>query len=94
MARNLHLYQVQSTLKHTHTHARADSQLQHMSRMILFARSVMSIPNTSFLCIQDTELDYECVLVIEGQTVVVDAYVETDDMNPFDFDITCQLHQV
>ncbi|XP_058486859.1 plexin-B1 [Solea solea] len=42
---------------------------------------------------QDTELDYECVLVIEGQTVVVDAYVETDDMNPFSFDITCQLHQ-
>ncbi|XP_040889773.1 plexin-B1 [Toxotes jaculatrix] len=42
---------------------------------------------------QDSELDYECVLVIEGQTVVVDAYVETDEMNPFNFDITCQLHQ-
>ncbi|KAM8914803.1 plexin-B1 isoform 2-T2 [Spinachia spinachia] len=42
---------------------------------------------------QDTELDYECVLVIEGQTVVVDAYVEADDMNPSNFDITCQLHQ-
>ncbi|XP_036956795.1 plexin-B1 isoform X1 [Acanthopagrus latus] len=42
---------------------------------------------------QDTELDYECVLVIEGQTVVVDAYVETDDTNPSNFDITCQLHQ-
>ncbi|XP_041835732.1 plexin-B1 isoform X3 [Melanotaenia boesemani] len=42
---------------------------------------------------QDEELDYECVLVIEGQTVVVDAYVETDDMNPSNFDITCQLHQ-
>ncbi|XP_035857743.1 plexin-B1 isoform X2 [Sander lucioperca] len=42
---------------------------------------------------QDPELDYECVLVIEGQTVVVDAYVETDDMNPSNFDITCQLHQ-
>nr|XP_033482538.1 plexin-B1 isoform X2 [Epinephelus lanceolatus] len=42
---------------------------------------------------QDTELDYECVLVIEGQTVVVDAYVETDDMSPSNFDITCQLHQ-
>ncbi|KAM9860057.1 plexin-B1 [Aulostomus maculatus] len=42
---------------------------------------------------QDTELDYECVLVIEGQTVVVDAYVETDDMNPSNFAITCQLHQ-
>ncbi|XP_054639491.1 plexin-B1 isoform X1 [Dunckerocampus dactyliophorus] len=42
---------------------------------------------------QDTELDYECVLVIEGQTVVVDAYVETDDVNPSNFHITCQLHQ-
>ncbi|XP_030276306.1 plexin-B1 isoform X2 [Sparus aurata] len=42
---------------------------------------------------QDIELDYECVLVIEGQTVVVDAYVETDDTNPSNFDITCQLHQ-
>uniref|UniRef100_A0A665W971 Plexin b1b n=1 Tax=Echeneis naucrates TaxID=173247 RepID=A0A665W971_ECHNA len=42
---------------------------------------------------QDTELDYECVLVIEGQTVVVDAYVEIDDNNPFNFDITCQLHK-
>ncbi|KAI4827870.1 hypothetical protein KUCAC02_031232, partial [Chaenocephalus aceratus] len=42
---------------------------------------------------QDADLDYECVLVIEGQTVVVDAYVETDDMNPSNFDITCQLHQ-
>ncbi|XP_034537415.1 plexin-B1 [Notolabrus celidotus] len=42
---------------------------------------------------QDSDLDYECVLVIEGQTVVVDAYVETDDTNPSNFDITCQLHQ-
>nr|XP_057910209.1 plexin-B1 isoform X3 [Doryrhamphus excisus] len=42
---------------------------------------------------QDTELNYECVLVIEGQTVVVDAYVETDDVNPSNFHITCQLHQ-
>ncbi|KAM6979965.1 plexin-B1 [Aplochiton taeniatus] len=42
---------------------------------------------------QDRDLDYECVLVIEGQTVVVDAYVEMDEMNPALFDITCQLHQ-
>uniref|UniRef100_A0A674CSA0 Plexin-B1 n=1 Tax=Salmo trutta TaxID=8032 RepID=A0A674CSA0_SALTR len=40
---------------------------------------------------QDTDLDYECVLVIEGQTVVVDAYVEMDETNPSLFDITCQL---
>uniref|UniRef100_A0A8C7VJ99 Plexin-B1 n=1 Tax=Oncorhynchus mykiss TaxID=8022 RepID=A0A8C7VJ99_ONCMY len=43
---------------------------------------------------QDTDLDYECVLVIEGQTVVVDAYVEMDEMNPSLFDITCQLHAI
>uniref|UniRef100_A0A674F281 Plexin-B1 n=1 Tax=Salmo trutta TaxID=8032 RepID=A0A674F281_SALTR len=43
---------------------------------------------------QDRDLDYECVLVIEGRTVVVDAYVEMDEMNPSLFDITCQLHQV
>uniref|UniRef100_A0A8C5F0C9 Plexin-B1 n=1 Tax=Gouania willdenowi TaxID=441366 RepID=A0A8C5F0C9_GOUWI len=43
---------------------------------------------------QDTELNYECVLVIEGQTVVVDAYVEIDDIVPFYYDITCQLHQI
>eukprot|EP00063_Salmo_salar_P048665 XP_014023500.1 PREDICTED: plexin-B1-like isoform X2 [Salmo salar] len=42
---------------------------------------------------QDTDLDYECVFVIEGQTVVVDAYVEMDETNPSLFDITCQLHQ-
>ncbi|XP_037831111.1 plexin-B1 isoform X1 [Kryptolebias marmoratus] len=42
---------------------------------------------------QDPKLEYECVLVIEGQTVLVDAYVEPDDMNPSNFYITCQLHQ-
>uniref|UniRef100_A0A4W4E109 Plexin-B1 n=1 Tax=Electrophorus electricus TaxID=8005 RepID=A0A4W4E109_ELEEL len=43
---------------------------------------------------QDQDLEYECVLVIEGRTVVVDAYVEKDEMNPSLFDITCQHHQV
>lgn len=42
---------------------------------------------------QDVELDYECVLVIEGHTVVVDAFVENDDTDPSSFDITCQLHK-
>ncbi|KAJ7999601.1 hypothetical protein DPEC_G00196100 [Dallia pectoralis] len=42
---------------------------------------------------QNRDLEYECVLVIEGRTVVVDAYVEPDEMNPSLYDITCQLHQ-
>ncbi|XP_053724193.1 plexin-B1 [Synchiropus splendidus] len=41
---------------------------------------------------QDEEMDYVCVLVIEDQTVVVDAYVEKADLNS-SFYITCQLHK-
>uniref|UniRef100_A0A8C8FIP9 Sema domain-containing protein n=1 Tax=Oncorhynchus tshawytscha TaxID=74940 RepID=A0A8C8FIP9_ONCTS len=43
---------------------------------------------------QDEGLDYECVLTIEGRSVVVDAYVETEDTQPSLYFITCQLHQV
>ncbi|KAI2663431.1 Plexin-B1 [Labeo rohita] len=42
---------------------------------------------------QDKELAYECVLVIEGQTVVVDADVMLNEANPSLFDITCHGHQ-
>ncbi|XP_051948044.1 plexin-B1 [Xyrauchen texanus] len=42
---------------------------------------------------QDKELDYQCVLVIEGRSVVVDAFVEVDDTQPSLFFITCQLHK-
>ena len=44
------------------------------------------------VCVQDKE--YQCVLVIEGRTVVVDAYVETDEFNSSVFYITCQQHKV
>ncbi|XP_055043597.2 plexin-B1 isoform X3 [Misgurnus anguillicaudatus] len=42
---------------------------------------------------QDKDLDYQCVLIIEGQTVVVDAFVEVDDAQPSLFFITCQQHK-
>ncbi|XP_043081045.1 plexin-B1 isoform X3 [Puntigrus tetrazona] len=42
---------------------------------------------------QDKDLDYQCVSVIEGRSVVVDAFVEVDDAQPSQFFITCQLHQ-
>nr|XP_015203544.1 PREDICTED: plexin-B1 [Lepisosteus oculatus] len=42
---------------------------------------------------QDQELGYECVLIIEGRTVVVDTYVETDEMDSSIYYITCQLHK-
>uniref|UniRef100_A0AAY4E0W0 Sema domain-containing protein n=1 Tax=Denticeps clupeoides TaxID=299321 RepID=A0AAY4E0W0_9TELE len=42
---------------------------------------------------QDNDLEYECVLVIEGRTVVVEAEVEMNKLFPSVFDITCQTHQ-
>ncbi|XP_076132287.1 plexin-B1 [Alosa pseudoharengus] len=42
---------------------------------------------------KDDELDYECVLTIEGQAVVVDAFVEADEAQSSLFFITCQLHK-
>ncbi|KAJ8017133.1 hypothetical protein DPEC_G00014590 [Dallia pectoralis] len=42
---------------------------------------------------QDEDLDYACVLTIEGQSLVVDADVEPNGALPSLFFITCQLHQ-
>ncbi|KAF3696546.1 Plexin-B1 Semaphorin receptor SEP Precursor [Channa argus] len=42
---------------------------------------------------QDETLDYECVLDIENQSVVVDATVEPDAKEPSVFLITCQPHK-
>ncbi|XP_077458352.1 plexin-B1-like isoform X1 [Stigmatopora argus] len=42
---------------------------------------------------QDENLDYECVLDIEDQSVVVEASVEQDDKQPSVFLITCKPHQ-
>nr|XP_023660812.1 plexin-B1 isoform X1 [Paramormyrops kingsleyae]XP_023660813.1 plexin-B1 isoform X1 [Paramormyrops kingsleyae]XP_023660814.1 plexin-B1 isoform X1 [Paramormyrops kingsleyae]XP_023660815.1 plexin-B1 isoform X1 [Paramormyrops kingsleyae]XP_023660816.1 plexin-B1 isoform X1 [Paramormyrops kingsleyae] len=40
---------------------------------------------------QDEE--YECTVVVEGGVVLLDAYVETDELDASVFYITCQLHQ-
>ncbi|XP_069383096.1 plexin-B1-like isoform X3 [Paralichthys olivaceus] len=42
---------------------------------------------------QDEDLDYECVLDVENQSVVVDAAVEPDATQSSVFFITCQPHQ-
>ncbi|KAM6982886.1 plexin-B1 [Tautogolabrus adspersus] len=42
---------------------------------------------------QDESLDYECVLDVENESVVVDASVELDATQPSVFLITCQPHQ-
>ncbi|KAM4737577.1 plexin-B1-like isoform 2-T2 [Anableps anableps] len=42
---------------------------------------------------QDEDLQYECVLDVENQSVVVEASVESDAETPSVFFITCQPHQ-
>ncbi|XP_060914554.1 plexin-B1 isoform X2 [Labrus mixtus] len=42
---------------------------------------------------QDESLDYECVLDVENESVVVDASVELDATQPSVYLITCQPHQ-
>ncbi|XP_034551855.1 plexin-B1 isoform X2 [Notolabrus celidotus] len=42
---------------------------------------------------QDENLDYECVLDVENESVVVDASVEQDDTQPSVFLITCRPHK-
>ncbi|NWJ07544.1 PLXB1 protein, partial [Crypturellus undulatus] len=47
----------------------------------------------NFYLYQDQQWDYECVLTLEGKTVVMDAYVEGEETNQSLCYITCQLPQ-
>ncbi|CAJ0924921.1 unnamed protein product [Ranitomeya imitator] len=42
---------------------------------------------------QDFQWDYDCVLILEGRTLITDAYVERDAADAASYYITCQLHQ-
>uniref|UniRef100_A0A8B9N1N6 Plexin-B1 n=1 Tax=Accipiter nisus TaxID=211598 RepID=A0A8B9N1N6_9AVES len=47
----------------------------------------------NFHLYQDQQQDYECVLNLEGRTVVMDAYVEGEETNQSLCYITCQMNQ-
>ncbi|XP_073500882.1 plexin-B1 isoform X1 [Phyllobates terribilis] len=42
---------------------------------------------------QDFQWDYDCVLILEGRTLITDAFVEMDTADASNYYITCQLHQ-
>ncbi|KAM4721609.1 plexin-B1 [Rhinophrynus dorsalis] len=42
---------------------------------------------------QDEQLEYQCVLILEGRTVVTEAVLEVDPLEQSKYYITCQLHQ-
>lgn len=59
------------------------------------AQSSVSLRNGAMcLLLQDQQWDYECVLNLEGRTVVMEAYVEGEETNKSLCYITCQMNQV
>ncbi|KFO86448.1 Plexin-B1, partial [Buceros rhinoceros silvestris] len=47
----------------------------------------------NFHLYQDQQWDYECVLILEGRTMVMEAYVEGEETNQSLCYITCQMNQ-
>ncbi|XP_069499326.1 plexin-B1 isoform X2 [Ambystoma mexicanum] len=47
----------------------------------------------NFHLYQNGQEDYECVLILEGRTVVMDAAVEVDLVDRSKYYVTCQMHQ-
>ncbi|XP_048345772.1 plexin-B1 isoform X1 [Sphaerodactylus townsendi] len=67
--------------------------IQGSSLMPVNVQRKITLIGRNFHLYQDQLWDYECALILEGKTLVVDAYVEPDETNPSICYITCQLHQ-
>uniref|UniRef100_A0A673HRD7 Plexin-B1 n=1 Tax=Sinocyclocheilus rhinocerous TaxID=307959 RepID=A0A673HRD7_9TELE len=68
-------------------------KIQGSSLLPVLTQRKISLLARNLHLYQDKELAYECVMVIEGQTVVVDADVTLNEAHPLLFDITCHAHQ-
>ncbi|XP_077180940.1 plexin-B1 [Paroedura picta] len=67
--------------------------IQGSSLMPVNVQRKITLIGRNFHLYQDQLRDYECALVLEGKTLVVEAHIEPDDTNPSLCYITCQLHQ-
>uniref|UniRef100_A0A672SJI4 Plexin-B1 n=1 Tax=Sinocyclocheilus grahami TaxID=75366 RepID=A0A672SJI4_SINGR len=68
-------------------------KIQGSSLLPVLTQRKISLLARNLHLYQDKELAYECVMVIEGQTVVVDADVTLKEAHTLLFDITCHAHQ-
>uniref|UniRef100_A0A8C8RVT2 Plexin-B1 n=1 Tax=Pelusios castaneus TaxID=367368 RepID=A0A8C8RVT2_9SAUR len=68
--------------------------IQGSSLLPVNVEQKITLLGKNFHLYQDQQWDYECVLILEGRTVVVDAYVEGEEGNRSLCYITCQLQQV
>nr|XP_008103746.1 PREDICTED: plexin-B1 isoform X1 [Anolis carolinensis] len=67
--------------------------IQGSSLMPVNVERKITLIGRNFHLYQDQLWDYECALVLEGKTLVMEAYIEQDENNPSLCYITCQLHQ-
>ncbi|XP_065263201.1 plexin-B1 isoform X2 [Emys orbicularis] len=67
--------------------------IQGSSLLPVNVEQKITLLGKNFHLYQDQQWDYECVLIVEGRTVVMDAYVEGEEANRSLCYITCQLHQ-
>uniref|UniRef100_A0A670K9K1 Plexin-B1 n=1 Tax=Podarcis muralis TaxID=64176 RepID=A0A670K9K1_PODMU len=68
--------------------------IQGSSLMPVNVQRKITLIGSNFHLYQDNLWEYECVLVLEGKTLSVEAHIEQDETNPSLCYITCQLHQV
>uniref|UniRef100_A0A8C3FQ00 Plexin-B1 n=1 Tax=Chrysemys picta bellii TaxID=8478 RepID=A0A8C3FQ00_CHRPI len=68
--------------------------IQGSSLLPVNVEQKITLLGKNFHLYQDQQWDYECVLIVEGRTVVMDAYVEGEEANRSLCYITCQLHQM
>uniref|UniRef100_A0A8C0JAX5 Plexin B1 n=1 Tax=Chelonoidis abingdonii TaxID=106734 RepID=A0A8C0JAX5_CHEAB len=68
--------------------------IQGSSLLPVNVEQKITLLGKNFHLYQDQQWDYECVLTVEGRTVVMDAYVEGEQANRSLCYITCQLHQM
>ncbi|XP_074537147.1 plexin-B1 isoform X2 [Halichoeres trimaculatus] len=67
--------------------------IQDSSLLPVNVKSKITLVGQHLHLFQDESLDYECVLDVENESVVVDASVEQDDTEPSTFLITCRPHK-
>uniref|UniRef100_A0A670K5J5 Plexin-B1 n=1 Tax=Podarcis muralis TaxID=64176 RepID=A0A670K5J5_PODMU len=67
--------------------------IQGSSLMPVNVQRKITLIGSNFHLYQDNLWEYECVLVLEGKTLSVEAHIEQDETNPSLCYITCQLHQ-
>ncbi|KAM8929898.1 plexin-B1 [Pelodytes ibericus] len=67
--------------------------IQSSSLLPVNVERKITLVGKNFHHYRDQQWDYECVLVLEGNMVVTDAFVELDPVEQSIYYITCQLHQ-